>query len=275
MDACSGEHGGVDLNELRTEAKQLQGAEPSRALRGFDERETRTLLGGAAKLLEAAADQWEALERELDELRAKVGEEGAGKEAIGKALVAATRASEEMAAEARSSAERITAEAEVRAAAIVDAATKTAAERERETLAERARLEAELATARSGLEAENEAIRSALERERKQLAEAQESVNGALERERERARAEARGQADTILADARREVARLEDYAEQLRSLLVEGQRSFVELAEAALQQVESVRAERPGSGSEEELLNALRPAEPAETPARSGIAGD
>ena len=150
----------MDLSELRTEAKRLQAAEPSRAIRGFDEQETRTLLGGAAKLLEAAAEQREALERELDELRAKVGEEGAGKEAIGKALVAATRASEEMAAEARSSAERIKAEAEVRAAAIVDAAKTAAEERERETAAERARLEAELTTARSGLEAENEAIRS-------------------------------------------------------------------------------------------------------------------
>lgn len=274
MVARSREHGSVDLSELRTEAKRLQSAEPSRAIRGFDERETRTLLGGAAKLLEAAAEQREELERELDELRAKVGEEGAGKEAIGKALVAATRASEEMAAEARASAERIKAEAEARAAAIVDAATKAAEEREREAAAERARLEAELTTARSGLEAENEAIRSELERERKQLAETQESLSGALERERERALKEAESQADAILANARHEVARLEDYAEQLRSLLVEGQRSFVELAEAALQRVESVRSERPGSGGEE-LLDALRPAEPAETPAPSGIAGD
>ena len=273
MVARSREHGSVDLSELRTEAKRLQSAEPSRAIRGFDERETRTLLGGAAKLLEAAAEQREELERELDELRAKVGEEGAGKEAIGKALVAATRASEEMAAEARASAERIKAEAEARAAAIVDAATKAAEERERETAAERARLEAELTTARSGLEAENEAIRSELERERKQVAETQESLSGALERERERALKAAEAQADAILGNARREVARLEDYVEQLRSLLVEGQRSFVELAEAALQRVESVRSERPSGG--EELLDALRPAEPAETPAPSGIAGD
>ena len=270
----SRQHGDVDLSELRTEAKRLQSAEPSRAMRGFDERETRTLLGGAAKLLEAAAEKREELERELDELRAKVGEEGAGKEAIGKALIAATRASQEMAAEARSSAERIKAEAEVRAAAIVDAATKAAEERERETAAERARLEAELTTARSGMEAENEAIRSELERERKQVAEVRESLSGALERERERALKEAQAQADTMLADARHEVARLEDYAEQLRSLLVEGQRSFVELAEAALQQVESVRSERPSPGSEE-LLNALRPAEPAEQPAPSGIPRD
>jgi cell division septum initiation protein DivIVA len=264
----------VDLSELRTEAKRLQSAEPSRGIRGFDERETRTLLSGAAKLLESAAEQQETLERELEELRAKVGEEGVGKEAIGKALVAATRASEEIAAEARSSAERIRAEAEAQAAAVLDAATKAADERERETAVERARLETELAAVRSGLEAENAGIRSELERERKQLAETQALLSGALERERERAIKEAQAQADTIVADARREVARLEDYAEQLRSLLVEGQRSFVELAEAALQQVESVRSERPGAGSEE-LLNALRPSEPAEKQASSGIAGD
>ncbi|HJQ50059.1 MAG TPA: DivIVA domain-containing protein [Gaiellaceae bacterium] len=251
----------MDLNELRTEAKRLQSAEPSRAIRGFDERETRTLLGSAAKLLEAAAAEREDLERELEELRAKVGEEGAGKEAIGQALLAATRASEEMAAEARSSAERIKAEAEARAAAIVDAATKATEERQHETAAERARLEAELATARSAMEAENLTIRSELERERKQLAETQESLSGALERERARALKEVQAQADTMVADARHEVARLEDYAEQLRSLLVEGQRSFVELADAALQQVESVRSERPGP-KDGELLADLRPSE-------------
>lgn len=262
------------MSELRTEAKRLRSAEPSTAFRGFDAGETRTLLGRAAWLLEAATEEWEGLERELEELRAKVGEAGAGKEAIGKALVAATRASEEMAAEARASAERIKAEAEARAAAIVNAAEKAAEERERETAADRTRLEAELSSARSAMEAENAAIRSELEHERRQLAEAQASVSGALEREREKALNEAQAQADTILAGARLEVARLEDYTERLRTLLVEGQRSFVELAEAALQQVESVRSERPGAGSEE-LLSALRPPERAERPAPFRISGD
>jgi hypothetical protein len=119
-----------------------------------------------------------------------------------------------------------------------------------------------MAKARSVMEAENAAIRGELEQEREQLAETQASLRDALERERKRALKEVQARADTILADARREATRLEDYAEQLRSLLVEAQSSFVELAEAALGQVESVvRSERPGSKSEE-LLEDLSPSE-------------
>lgn len=268
------QHVHMDLNELRAEAKRLQSAEPSKAIRGFDEKETRTLLNGAACLLETAAQEREELQRELEKLRAKVGEEGASKEAIGKALLAATRASEEMAAEAHAFAERIKAEAEARATAILDEATRSSAERERETVAARARLEAEIAALRSSMEQEHAATRAELERERERLKQGQESLRGSLERERDKALEEARVQAEKIVADARHEVRQLEDYAERVRSLLADSRRNFIELVEAALQRVESIDSQASGSGSGE-LLDDLRPAEVGEKTAPSGIAGD
>jgi len=45
----------MGIGDLRTEATRLRSAEPPRAIRGFDEGQTRKLLEGAAKLLEGAA----------------------------------------------------------------------------------------------------------------------------------------------------------------------------------------------------------------------------
>ena len=221
---------------MRAGAKRLRSAEPSRAIRGFDEGEVRALLADAAKVLDAAADEREGLQKELEQLRAKVGEQVAGKEAIGNALLAATRAGEEMAAEARTAAERIKAEAEARAATILEEATKASDEREQEAATARTRLEAELAAARAAIEEENAATRAELEREREQLDKDQASVHEVLDRERERAQKEALAQADEIVADARHEVESLQTYAQRMRSLLIESQRALVELGSVELQ---------------------------------------
>src|SRR5947209_20336907 len=109
----------MEPERLRAEAKRFRSADPPRAMRGLDEDQTRTLLEKAAELLEAVASEQEVMQRELKELRSAAGDEMAGKEAIANALLAATRAGEEIAAAARASAERITAEAETRAAAIL------------------------------------------------------------------------------------------------------------------------------------------------------------
>src|SRR5437764_68295 len=122
----------MEPERLRAEAKRFRSAGPPRAIRGFDEVQTRTLLERAAELLDAAASEQEAARQELDELRSAAGDEVAGKEAIANALLAATHAGEEIAAEARISAARITAEAETRAAAILGQAAAAAEERERE-----------------------------------------------------------------------------------------------------------------------------------------------
>jgi cell division septum initiation protein DivIVA len=217
---------------LRAEAERLRSAEPARAIRGFDEEQTRKLLEAAAAQLDAAASEQEAMRRELDRLRSESRDEAAGKEAIGKALLAATRAGEEIAAEARASAERITAEAEARAAEILRQASAAAAERERE-----------IVTAREN-----------------------------LDRERTRALDEARERAEAILADARHEVERLEIYGDQLRSLVADSQRRFVELAESALGQLDGIDAERRRS-EHGDLLDDLRTA--SGRPSPSTAAGD
>jgi cell division septum initiation protein DivIVA len=219
----------MDPEVLRTEAKRLRSAETSGGLRGFDEGETRRLLEATAGLLETAAGEHEAVQRELERLRSEADDEVAGKEAIGKALVAAARAGEEIAAEARVSAERITTEAETHAAAILEQATAAADERERERIA-----------AQEGLEKEKAAAR--LE----------------LELERTRVLGEAREQAATILAGARREVEQLQRYGERLRSLLADSKRRFVELAESGLRQLDGVEAEQISRHGD--LLDELRP---------------
>jgi cell division septum initiation protein DivIVA len=280
----SSEHGVVDLNGLRADAKRLRSAEPPRAIRGFDEAETRALLNVAAQRLEAAADEYEELQKELERLRVQAGDDTAGKEAIGKALIAATRAGEEIAAEARASAERIKSEAEAEAAAILEQAAKAAEAREHESVVTRARLEAEHAAARAGLEEEHAAKRAELERERERLAQERESLHSVAELERTRALEEAREQADSIVAEARQEADRLRGYAERMRSLLSDSQRSFVEFAESALRGLEdpdSVPAPvqipvQTGSGKGE-LLDDLRPSEVEEKPASapSPLPGD
>ena len=264
----------MDSSGLRVEAQRLESAQPSRAIRGFDEGETRALLFDAAKLLEAAADEQEALQRELERLRSEAGEDSANKEAIGKALLAATRAGEEMAAEARASAEQVKAEAEARAAAILEDATKASEEREREAEATRNRLEAELAAARAAVGEENAATRAELERERERLQREEESLRGGLERERAKALEEAQAQADTIVADARHEVERLQSYAQRLRSVLIDSQSALIELAGAAIGQLDDTGTLEGGSG-EEELLADLRPSELGETPSSSAVVGD
>lgn len=189
----------------------------------------RAVLTQARQLGETAAEQG----RRIAELEAQIASlesdvvtrEDQGTDAIGKALLAATRAGEEIAAEARVSAERITTEAEAHAAAILEQATKAAEERERESLAAREKLE--------------------IERE-------------LLERERTQALAEAQERAETILADARRDAAQLQSYGEQLRSLLTDSRSRFVELAESALSQLETFDTKSRFRDSD--LLDGLRP---------------
>ena len=257
----------MEPERLRAEAKRFRSADPPRAIRGFDEDQTRTLLERAAELLDAAASEQEAARQELDELRSAAGDEMAGKEAIANALLAATHAGEEIAAEARISAARITAEAETRAAAILGQAAAAAEERERESVAAREKLQIELAGAHAAVEEQNAATRVELERERERLEHDQEAWQELLEGERTRALGEAQEKAATILADARHEVEQLQSYGERLRSLLTDSQRRFVEFAESALQQLERVDA---GSASRHgDLLDDLRPVdgEPSASP--------
>ena len=264
----------MEIGDLHSEAERLRSAEPAKAIRGFDEEQTRKLLGHAADLLEAAAHAQEEIQQECESLRSADAEEAAGTEAIGTALLAATRAGEEIAVEARASAERITAEAEARAAAIVEQAAAKDEERERESVAARQKLEEELAAARTAVAEENAAGRAELEREREQLVREQETWREILEGERAKAHEEAQARAEAVLEDARREVEQLQSYGERLRSLLTDSQGRFVELAESALRRLDSIEAVG-GASRDGGLLDDLRPAKLDDTSAASGVAAD
>jgi cell division septum initiation protein DivIVA len=234
-----------------------------------------TVLRQARELSEAVNEQArriEELETQIASLEADVAtRSGPDTAEIGKALLAATRAGEEIAAEARLSAEQITTDAEARAAAILEQATTAAAEHERASVEARERLEIELAAARAAAEQELAAGRAELERERERLERDQEASQALLERERTQVLGEAQKQAEGIIADAQREIEQLESYREQLRSLLTDSPRRFVELAESALRQLDGVDA-RGGPG-DADLLDELRP--PDGKPSSPAAAGD
>jgi cell division septum initiation protein DivIVA len=252
----------VDVEDLYRKAEWLRSAEPPRALRGFEEEHTRRLLDDVAHLLQAVAQEQEEMQRELDRLRTATQDEAAGKEAIGKALLAATRASDEILADARASAESVTAEAEAQAEAILEHANHALGQREAEIAAARSKLEEEEAALRAELEREAAAARAAFEEE-------SAAAHADLEAERERVQREkqewevhavgerkrllddAGAEADGILVEARGEVERLRRRAQRLRALLAEKQRSFVEVLRSALEQLEGLG---PVADGEEEI---------------------
>jgi cell division septum initiation protein DivIVA len=262
----------MDTRDLRAEAERLRSAQPSRAVRGFDEEQTRRLLEDAATLLEVLAGEHEETKQECERLRSAAAEQEVAKEAIGSAFLTATRAGEEIAAEARASAERIVAEAEARAATIFEQAAAKEAELERDRLSARRKLEEELAAARAAVGEENAARKAELEHERTQLVREQEAWREGIERERARTQEEAQARADAIVADARLEVERLQRHAQRLRSLLAESQRHFVDLAESALRQLVGIETKHSGSG-DVGLLDDLRPQKLDETSSPSTVA--
>jgi cell division septum initiation protein DivIVA len=286
------------IEDLHRQAEWLRSAEPDKALRGFDEEQTRKVFDDAARLLKAAAHELDASQRELQNLRAAASEDAASKETIGSALLAATRAGEELVAEAHSSAETIRAEAEEQAAALVERAKTDAAKREanleraraefehertefareagstraaferenadaraalaEETAAARAKLEQEMTAVSAALTAETETLRAELEGERERLRADQDAWQGAIAEERRLLRADVDAQADVILAEARAEAERLERYGEELRATLAWERRRFVDVARSALEQLDAIERERDGV-PQPELLDDLQ----------------
>jgi cell division septum initiation protein DivIVA len=262
----------METGDLRAEAERLRSVEPSRAIRGFDEEQTRRLLDDAATLLEVLAGEHEKTQRECERLRSAAADQEAAKEAIGSALLTATRTGDEIAARARASAERIIAEAEARAATILEQAAAREEEDQRDRVTAQRKLEEELAAARAAVGEENAARQAELEHQRAQLVREQEAWREGVERERTSMLEEARVRADDVVADARLEVERLQRHAQRLRSLLAESQRHFVDLAESALRQLDSIEARQSGSG-DEVLLDVLQPQKLDETSPASTVA--
>src|SRR5438309_316210 len=90
------------------------------------ERTQTSSRGRSSRPLEGAARELQEMRQECERLRSSVAEEASAKEAIGAALLKATRVGEEITAEARAAAEWTTAEAEARAATILEQAAAKA-----------------------------------------------------------------------------------------------------------------------------------------------------
>lgn len=246
--------------DLEQTVHRLRGVELRHAIRGVDPGQVRRLLDEAADSLASAAREQNELRRELERLRAaddktadKTADEKRAddkaaddKDAIANALVTATRIGEGIVAEAQEKAARITAEADARAAGLLERTASLVEERERETAAARAQLDQEFATARSSVAKEYET---------------------------------ARAEAEVALAGARRELDRLEAEAERLRSGVGDAQRQVVEIVQAGIRKLETLRNEMDSAVAGADLLADLRPTldpRPAQTlPAAEGQTPD
>ena len=219
----------MSAEDMQKTVDKLRTVELHRAVRGVDPDQVRKLLDEAADVLAAAGREQKELRRELERPR-----EGNDEEAVGKALLTAT-SGEALMAEARETAASITAEAEAQASALLDQVTAQAETREQEIAAAREQLERELTATRDAFAKEHES---------------------------------ARAEAEAALAEARRELARLEKQATQLRSAVTDTQRRVVEVAQTALDELETLGASAR-STAESDLLAALRPpAAPSDVPA-------
>jgi cell division septum initiation protein DivIVA len=212
----------MSVEEVRKAVQMLRSVELRRAVRGVDPEQARKLLDEAADLLAAAGREQSELRGEVERLR-EANDEGA----VGKALVAATRAGEALMAEAREAAASLGAEAEAQAAALLEQVTAEAEKREQETATARERFEQELTDARKAHANELES---------------------------------ARVDADAALAAARRELSHLEKQAAQLRSLVTDLERRIVEIAQGALEELEAFGSS-PSTTPGSDLLVDLRPA--------------
>jgi cell division septum initiation protein DivIVA len=212
----------MSVEDLQKAEQALRTVELPRAIRGVDPEQARKLLGEAADSLATAVSEQKELHRELERLRQTNDED-----AIGKALLTATRAGEEVLAEAHKEAASITAKAEAEASALLEQVATQAKKREQETAAAREQFERELTAAKNAHAKEHES---------------------------------ARAEADAALADARRELAQLENQAGRLRSLVTDMERRIVEIAESALEELVAFDTST-SSETENDLLADLQPA--------------
>lgn len=212
----------MSVEGIQQTARRLREAELRRAVHGVDEAQVRDLLDEAADALASAARDQTGLRGELERLQA-VNDESA----IGKALLAATRAGEALLEEAREEAAALSAEAEAQASALLEVVKAQTQKVEQETKTAREQLERELTDAKQAHAKELESARAA---------------------------------ADAALADARRELANIESTATQLRSLVTDTERRIVEAARTTLKDLEAF-ADSASKPAESDLLADLQPA--------------
>jgi archaellum component FlaC len=211
----------MSVEDLQQAVERFRGLELRRAVRGVDPEQARDLLDEAAELLATAGREQNELRRELERSGAPTDES-----AIAKAFVNATRAAEQIEAEAHEQAAKIVAAAEAQSATLLEEVTAQAQKREQEAASARKQFEQELAATRTAHEKELEAARDG---------------------------------ANAALANAREELERLEKHADEVRSLVADLERRIVEIAEGALAELAAFDASKD-SGDEADLLSDLRP---------------
>jgi hypothetical protein len=195
--------------------QQLRSPELSRGLLGFDQGETQQLLEEAAAALEAA---FEARDRAVEQSRlaglraARAGPRPRDAEAVGRALLTATSAHDQLVTSGKEQADRLVARATAEADAI----------------------RAEAVEAREQLERRTADERAALDRER-------EAERRRLAADREEGIKSARAEADRLLMQARLEVARLRRDAEEVALFLESKRSAFVETAGGAVEWLDRI----------------------------------
>jgi chromosome segregation ATPase len=214
----------MSIEGIQEVIRKLRNIELRRAVHGVDAAQVRDLLGEAADTLASAAREQTELRDDLKRLQAE-----SDASAIGAALLAATRAGEGVMAEAREKAETLSTQAEAQASALLARVKTQAEKRAQKTNAAREQFERELTAAKE--------------------AHAKELESARLE-------------AETALADARRELAQLENNAARLRSFVAEMERHIVDTARETLQELEAFSA-APRRTTEGDLLTELRPRRP------------
>jgi cell division septum initiation protein DivIVA len=250
----------MEVNEA-TLARSLREPDLPRGMRGFQEDATQELLRKAAAALERIAGERDRLRSDLEAARASADEtqRGPDTDAIGRALLTATSMSDQIVAEAKEQAERRVAEAAEEAERVLTAAHKEVSELERGLEGVREQLEREVAGERERLERQLASERSQLEHEVEELKREAETQRGRLEAERDELLSGAKDAAEQMLADARTELARLRAEADEIDAFLEKKKRAFVDIARAALDQLDSLEIGNGASRDKDGLLGDLR----------------
>jgi cell division septum initiation protein DivIVA len=234
------------MNETTTSAARdrsptaIRNAALPRSLRGFDEQATRRLLGEVAAAVESLTAERDNLRRHVESLQAAptvpdaaaATSEAESPEALGKAILAAKHAGEELIDTAQQEANRILADAVGEA----------------DRLAEQARVSKE------DVERQLAGRRAELDREREDHQRNVAEWSARVEAEREEAMARARYEAAAVLATQEQILAGLRQEEGEIRLLISEKRRQFAAMLQVAIDELEPLEA------GDDDLPDALRP---------------
>jgi cell division septum initiation protein DivIVA len=211
----------VETSGSASDPAKIRDAELPKSFRGFDETATRKLLNEVADVVRSLTTEREQLRRQVESLQATGGTDTQSPEAIGNAILAAERAGEELIAEAKEEAALLLSKSMVEAERLTDEARAATTEAKRELDEQRAQIAQD---------------REQLDR---QVVGWEEQVAD----ERDRLMAEARAEAQAVLAASEQRLLDLRDEEEKLRRRMLEQHNQVVELLRSALRELEPLGA--------------------------------